>query len=72
MLTPLAERNLTVRQAQILDSISRDLSNKEIARQLGVSVKTVEKHRTLLNRRFNCSSPIGLILAALREKFLAV
>jgi DNA-binding NarL/FixJ family response regulator len=35
---------LTPRQQEILDQISRGLSNKEIARLLGISAATVKNH----------------------------
>jgi DNA-binding NarL/FixJ family response regulator len=42
---------LTPRQRDVLTHLARGRSNKEIARQLGVSVKTVEYHRSeLINR----------------------
>jgi DNA-binding NarL/FixJ family response regulator len=38
-------RRLSARQRQVLQMLAAGASNREIARQLGVSVKTVEAHR---------------------------
>jgi DNA-binding NarL/FixJ family response regulator len=40
--------DLTVRERQVLDYLSCGLTNREIAAKLGVSVKTVKQHVTLL------------------------
>jgi DNA-binding NarL/FixJ family response regulator len=40
--------SLSPRQAEILDMLGRGLVTKEIASRLGISVKTVETHRTRL------------------------
>jgi len=40
--------DLTARERQVLDYLSRGLTNREIAAMLGLSVKTVKQHVTLL------------------------
>jgi DNA-binding NarL/FixJ family response regulator len=42
---PKEARSLTAREAEVLQLISDGYSNKEIGTELGISVKTVEKHR---------------------------
>ena len=37
-------RDLTAREAEVLSGIARGLTNNEIARELGVSLKTVQNH----------------------------
>jgi len=46
-----ASPGLTGRQTQILSLIARGQSSKEIARELGLSIKTIETHRTQIMDR---------------------
>jgi two-component system nitrate/nitrite response regulator NarL len=41
-------QNLTSRERQVLSHLSSGLTNREIALKLGLSVKTVKQHKTLL------------------------
>ena len=45
-------------------------SNKEVARELGVRLGTVKKHRENLQRKLDCHSPAQLSLLAIREGLL--
>jgi DNA-binding NarL/FixJ family response regulator len=44
---------LTSRESEVLQLITEGKANKETADELGISVKTVEKHRTNLMRKLN-------------------
>ncbi|MGR3375861.1 response regulator transcription factor [Salipiger abyssi] len=55
---------LTRRERQILKLVSRGLSSKEIAAELGVSPKTVEFHRSNLLRKFHVRSAAQLVSVA--------
>ncbi|WP_274705665.1 PhnD/SsuA/transferrin family substrate-binding protein [Salipiger pentaromativorans] len=59
-----AEVDLTRRERQILQLVSRGLSSKEIAAELGVSPKTVEFHRSNLLRKFDVRSAAQLVSVA--------
>lgn len=61
-------RTLTPRQFQVLKQLSEGRGVKEIARQLGISVKTAETHRAQLMRRLKIYDLAGLIRYALKEK----
>ncbi len=61
-----AEIRLTLRQREILQLIVDDKTNKEIAGILKIEVRTVEKHRAELKRRFEVSGTAGLVWSALR------
>jgi len=52
---------LTAREKQVLSLISEGLSNKEAARQLGISPKTVEIHRANVMKKMAVSSVGALI-----------
>ena len=59
----VAERlcNLTARERQVRSLSAEGLSNKAIARQLGISPKTVEIHRSNMMRKMEVSSSGALI-----------
>ena len=58
---------LTPRQREVLQRIAEGQSTKEIARQLNLSVKTVETHRTQLMKQLDIHEVAGLVRYALRE-----
>ncbi|MBE7464350.1 MAG: response regulator transcription factor [Planctomycetes bacterium] len=51
---------LSARETQVLGQIAEGLSNKEIAAKLGVSVRTIEKHRERIMRKLEIHSTAGL------------
>ena len=53
---------LTSRQIQVVKGISRGLTNKAIARELGLSIKTVEKFRMQVMERLNLESTMELLI----------
>jgi DNA-binding NarL/FixJ family response regulator len=57
---------LTPRQRETLRLVAEGHSNKEIARLLGVGVKTVETHRAQLMSRLNIHDLPGLVRYAIR------
>ena len=74
MMAPLLGRTkatgvdaLSNRQRQILDMIGGGLSSKEIAADLGISVKTVETHRARMMEALGCRRANELVLLAARR-----
>jgi two-component system, NarL family, nitrate/nitrite response regulator NarL len=59
--------HLTHREREVLIQISGGLSNKEIASQLGVGVRTVETHRERIMRKLDIHSVAGLTKYAITE-----
>ena len=57
---------LTPRQREVLQMIAEGLWTKEIAYRMGVSVKTVETHRTQLMERLEIRDVAGLVRYAIR------
>lgn len=57
---------LTSRQREILQLIAEGTTTKEIAQKLGVSVKTIETHRTQLMARLDIHDLAGLVRYAIR------
>ncbi len=62
-----ARGGLTDRERQTLNLIIAGRSNKEIAASLGISIKTVDKHRTSLMQKLEVSSVAQLVALALKE-----
>jgi DNA-binding NarL/FixJ family response regulator len=52
--------SLTVRERQVMSLVCESLSNKAIARQLGISHKTVEIHRSNMLRKMEAISVVEL------------
>jgi DNA-binding NarL/FixJ family response regulator len=62
--------NLTKRERQILGLVVSGNSNRNIAEILGISIKTVDHHRTSLMRKLGVHSTAELLAYALREGYL--
>ncbi|KJK06599.1 MULTISPECIES: response regulator transcription factor [Pseudomonas] len=64
--------NLTARQLEILRLIVRGKSTREIAHGLGLSIKTVETHRSQIMKRLQIYDVAGLVLFAVREQIISL
>ncbi|MDN4546633.1 MULTISPECIES: response regulator transcription factor [unclassified Pseudomonas] len=69
---PSDSHNLTARQLEILRLIVRGKSTREIANGLGLSVKTVETHRSQIMKRLQIYDVAGLVLFAVREQIISL
>jgi DNA-binding NarL/FixJ family response regulator len=69
---PAGSHNLTARQLEILRLIVRGKSTREIANGLGLSVKTVETHRSQVMKRLQIFDVAGLVLFAVREQIISL
>ncbi len=58
---------LTPREQEVLTLIAEDYTNQAIANQLGISVKTVERHRENLMRKLDLHSRTALVKYAIRK-----
>ncbi|HUI24686.1 MAG TPA: response regulator transcription factor [Candidatus Kryptonia bacterium] len=65
-----AVEDLTLREVEVLQLIAEGYSNKEIAQQLTVSVKTVETHRARLMNKLDIHETAGLVRFAIRKKIV--
>jgi DNA-binding NarL/FixJ family response regulator len=61
---------VTQRERQVLIQIASGRSNKLIARTLGLSVKTVEKHRANLMRKLTLHNTAAVTMFALKHGFI--
>lgn len=62
----LSEPTLSPRQREVVALIAKGNSNKEIARQLNLSTKTVETHRSRVMQQLNIHEVTGLVHYAIR------
>jgi DNA-binding NarL/FixJ family response regulator len=61
---------LSPRERQIVQLLAEGSSNKEVARALGLSVKTVETHRSNVMRKMEFGSLADLVRYAIRNKIV--
>jgi len=58
---------LTDRERQVLSLLAEGLANKEVARKLGISVRTAEAHREHLSRKLKIGTVAGLTKYAIHH-----
>jgi DNA-binding NarL/FixJ family response regulator len=63
-------RGLTPREEEVMRLIARGYSNKEIAAQLGVSVKTVETHKARATEKLGIHNRAGIVRYALERGWM--
>ncbi|WP_338524839.1 response regulator transcription factor [Pseudomonas batumici] len=59
------DNELTPRESQVLRKMVEGLNNKEMARELDISVRTVETHRLSIRRKLNIDKPAALVKYAI-------
>lgn len=64
--------SLTAREVDILKYLVNGFSNKEIAKELSISVRTVETHREHINRKLNMKSLAELTKYAIAEGIINI
>jgi two-component system, NarL family, response regulator NreC len=65
--TEMADQPLSNRERQVLQLIAEGKRTRQAAEILGVSVKTVESHRSRIMRKLNIRETAGLIRYAIRH-----
>ena len=65
--SPSATQSITGREREVLTRIALGNSNKLIARELGVSPKTIEKHRSNLMRKLQLHNVAAVTMYAIRN-----
>ena len=64
--------HLTSRERQVLALIAEGQSNKAVARQLGIGVRTIETHRERIMAKLNIHSIAGLTQFAIRNGVISI
>ena len=59
--------DLTERELQVLQLICREYINREIAEDLGISVRTVDAHRRNLMQKTGAKNTVGLVKFAIKN-----
>jgi two-component system NarL family response regulator len=67
---PADGSNLTARELEVLKQVVAAKTNAEIALQLGISEKTVEKHLDAIFRKLAVTSRVQAAVLAVREKLV--
>lgn len=62
---------LSNREKEVLRLIGDELTSKEIAFKLGVSISTIETHRKNLFKKLNTKSVVGLIKEAINAGLIS-
>jgi DNA-binding NarL/FixJ family response regulator len=62
---PNTDSELTPRESQVLAKMVEGLNNKAMARELDISVRTVETHRLSIRRKLNIDKPAALVKYAI-------
>lgn len=63
---------LTEREREVLILVAKGHSNKLVAKELDISVRTVETHRLSLRRKLDIDTPAGLVKYALEQGWIEV
>ncbi len=67
---PASFNPVTPRERQVLQLIAEGKSNKEVAHELGISVRTAETHRTKVMRKLNLRSASDITRYAIRNRLI--
>ncbi|MBK5417541.1 response regulator [Pseudomonas sp. TH31] len=65
------DNELTPRESQVLCKMILGLNNKEMARELDISVRTVETHRLSIRRKLNIDKPAALLNYAIERGLIS-
>ena len=67
-----ADEALSSREREILVAVCRGLSNQEIADELFISKRTVDKHRANILEKTGCKNTASLVVYAIRNRIVEV
>ncbi len=69
---PAAAIALSSREINVLSQVARGLSNKQIARKLGISDKTVRNHLSRIFRKLDAGNRTQAVMNAMRVGLLSI
>ena len=65
--TQAPKDSLTAREREVLQLVAESRTTKDIARELGIGIKTVESHRTRIMAKLGIHEMAGLVRYAIRR-----
>jgi DNA-binding NarL/FixJ family response regulator len=65
------EASMTAREREVIQLVAEGHSNKAVARMLGISIKTVESHRSAAMRKIGARTVADIVRYALRQELIA-
>lgn len=68
----IADEPLSSREREILVAVCRGLSNQEIAEELFISKRTVDKHRANILEKTGCKNTASLVVYAIRNRIVEI
>jgi two-component system, NarL family, nitrate/nitrite response regulator NarL len=66
----ISDAHLTLREKQIIALMEKDFSNKQIATELDIAIRTVETHRKNIFKKTNTNNLLTLVKWAYEHKIL--
>ncbi|APR86916.1 Putative two-component system response regulator [Minicystis rosea] len=70
--TPACLADLSPREREVFDLVVQGRSNRGMAERLRISIKTIEAHRTSINRKLSAHSTADLVRLAARHGLLPI
>jgi DNA-binding NarL/FixJ family response regulator len=67
-----ASKGLTPREREVITYIAEGYTNREIAEELVISVKTVDRHRENIMRKLNLHNRVELVKYAIEKGLITV
>ncbi|WP_461788989.1 response regulator transcription factor [Pedobacter sp.] len=61
---------LSTRELEIIQLITEEYSNEEIAKKLAISKRTVETHRKNIFKKTKVKSVVGLVMLAVKNNLI--
>ncbi|WP_294142648.1 response regulator transcription factor [uncultured Sanguibacteroides sp.] len=68
----VVDNDISERELEILCQVCRGLSNQEIADELFISKRTVDKHRANLLSKTGCRNTAALVMYAIKNKLIQI
>ena len=68
----MERRHLTGRETEVVRLVANGYRNREVAKQLGISVKTVETHRANIMNKLGFRNLAQLIFYAIQKEIVQV
>jgi len=65
-------QKLTPKEKEVLDLICREMTNKEIGKELDTSPRTIEKIRTRIMKNLHINTTVGLVKYALKNHLFKI